>query len=145
MFLDIASLIHSLSQIAIYPKLTVEKKAGPLAHFYVFVELGIHNLQDILCKNQRAKPILIHTAELKRRFGALRVTHQHQIALKSLTLLVDGGMIQAETLPDAAGHNSCKSLPAHVDPALLEADAITQSAQHVNRAYRQPDNSSAAA
>ena len=143
MFLDIASL---MSHIKIDPKLIGEKKAVPLALFHPLAELGIHSLQDILCKNKRAKPMLIDTLELKRRFGALKVTHKHQIALNRLTLFVHGGMIQAEILPDAAGHNSCKSLPAplrSVDPALLEADATRH-----NRAtcpdHRRPGNPRAA-
>ena len=119
--LDIASL---MSHIRIDPKLIEERQSVPLSLFHVLTELGIHKLEDILCRSRKAEPTIIDASELKQRFGS-KVTRKHQIALNRLTLLANRGLVQTEPRQDPTAFNSSASLPVelrHVDKTLLEAD-----------------------
>ncbi len=65
--LDIASL---MSRIRLDPKLLGKQQAVPMGSFHVLAKLGIHQLEDILCKLQKAKPTIIDASELKLRYGS---------------------------------------------------------------------------
>ena len=92
--------------------------------FHILTELGIHRLEDILCRCRKAEPTIIDASELKQRYGS-KDTTKHQTALNRLALLAHVGPVQAESKHDPIAFNSSASLPIelrHVNRTLLEAD-----------------------
>lgn len=116
--LNFTSLVNNLHAD---PWMLGEKKPIPAAVYHCLAELGINNLQALVCKNRRSQVTLIDTAELRRRYGP-RAQVRHMKALNKLTVLANQGTAGCTTSLAMIGSAPIASNLRTVHASLLEAE-----------------------